>query len=130
MRTRISLAAVLLAGLWATAALAANPAQIYTDYVRTGHLSCSYGRGELEGVLQSGSINQYGDPLTLARLKLAARRHLAGSCRQAAGSSPTTASGGSPGHTKPGAQSKRHRSSKQRPEAPPRLAAGTKQSAG
>jgi len=131
MRTRISLAAVLLAGLWATAALAANPAQIYNDYVRTGNLSCSYSRGELEGVLQSGSINQYGDPLTLARLKLAARRHLAGGCRQpAGGSSPTTASGGSP--TKLGAPSKRHRSkpSKQRPKTPLPLAAGTKQSAG
>jgi cobalamin biosynthesis Mg chelatase CobN len=103
MRTRVSLlAAVLVAGLWAANALAKSPAQIYSDYVSTGHLSCSYSRGELERVLRSGTINQYGDPLTLARLKLAARRHLAGSCNAvprgsaSAVSGPTTSSSSKP----------------------------------
>src|SRR5919109_3473626 len=86
MRKRISLIAVLAAGVWAASALAASPAKIYSDYVKSGRLSCSYSRSDLEALLRSGTINQYGDPLTLARLELAARRHLAGGCQKRSGS--------------------------------------------
>jgi hypothetical protein len=111
MRTRTSLVAVLAAAGWASAALAAGPGQIYNDYVRDGHLSCSYSRGELESVLRSGSINQYGDPLTLARLKLAVRKQLAGGCRTQGSASrrSTATTGGSTSTTTKQRGSKRHK---------------------
>jgi cobalamin biosynthesis Mg chelatase CobN len=123
MRTRISLLAIVVAGVCAASALAASPAQIYSDYVSSGRLSCSYSRGDLEALLRSGSINQYGDPFTLARLKLAARRHLAGSCQKA--SAATTAAGGAAStstkqQTKQ-RRSKRHPDSK-RPQQQPKQA--------
>src|SRR5919198_129966 len=123
MRTRASLIALVAAGVWAASALASSPAQIYNSYVRSGRLSCSYSRGDLEALLRSGSINQYGDPLTLAHLKLAARRHLAGGCQKP---SASTASGGgtTSTSTRPPARSKRHARSKQpkQHQKPPRLA--------
>jgi hypothetical protein len=130
MRTRTSLVAALAAGVWTASALAASPAQIYNNYVRSGRLSCSYSRGELEAVLRSGSINQYGDPLTLARLKLAARRHLAGSCQKRSASTATTGRTTSTPTTQ--ARSKRHSQStqpNQHLKRPPRLAAGERASA-
>jgi hypothetical protein len=122
MRTRTSLVAVLAAGIWAATGLAAGPGQIYNDYARDGHLSCSYSTGELEALLRSGSINQYGDPLTLARLKLAARKQLAGGCRKGGseGTTVTTAGGRttSTGTKQHPRSKKRHprREKSQRPE--------------
>jgi hypothetical protein len=131
MRTRISLVtAIAAAGVWAASALAASPAQIYNDYVSSGKLSCSYAAGDLQALLRSGSINQYGDPLTLARLKLAARRHLAGGCRTpGASGSSSTAGGGttSTPSTRAQRRSKRHEKSPQL--APSRPTDGTKASA-
>jgi hypothetical protein len=132
MRTRISLLAIVAAGVWAASGLAANPAQIYNDYVRSGHLSCSYGKADLQALLRSGSINQYGDPLTLARLKLAARRHLAGSCQRASAST-TTPGGTTSTSAKPQKKSKQHSQSKQSKnhgKGTPRLAAGKRASTG
>jgi hypothetical protein len=118
MRTRISLAAAAIAaGVWTSSALPASPAQIYNDYVQRGTLRCSYAPGDLQGLLRSGSINQYGDPLTLARLKLAARRHLSGGCRTLGGSGSTPTGAGGGGGTpstqakRPGRRSKRHEKS-------------------
>jgi len=110
MRTRTSFVAVLAAGLLAPSALAAGPGQIYNQYVRSGHLSCSYSRGELAALLRSGSINQYGDPFTLARLKLAARKQLAGSCRQPGSDGSTVTTGG--GTTTGSTATKQHRRTK------------------
>jgi hypothetical protein len=117
MRTRASLVVVLVivAAVWVSGALAADPAQIYNDYVRNGHLKCSYSRGDLQRLLRSGSINQYGDPLTLARLKLAARKQLAGSCRaanQAGGRSTTGTTGGASTGSKQQRGSKGHKKPK------------------
>jgi hypothetical protein len=83
MRTRASLAAIAAAvGAWtAGTAWAGGPGDVYNDYVQDGVLSCNHSRADLEAVLRSGSLNQYGDPLTLARLKLAVRKQLAGGCR-------------------------------------------------
>jgi hypothetical protein len=133
MRTRVSLLVIVAAGVWAASALAANPAQIYNAYVRSGHLSCSYGRGDLEALLRSGSINQYGDPLTLARLKLAARRHLAGSCQNVSAST-TTPGGTTSTSARPHEKSKgRSRSKQPKPKQQAnsqRRAAGKKASTG
>jgi hypothetical protein len=81
MRTRASLAAVVAACAWAAGAAAGGPGDVYNDYAQDGRLSCNHSHAELEAVLRSGSLNQYGDPLTLARLKLAVRKQLAGGCR-------------------------------------------------
>ena len=134
MRTRASLIALVAAGVWAASALASSPAQIYNSYVQTGRLSCSYSRADLEALLRSGSINQYGDPLTLARLKLAARRHLAGSCLKVRAST-TTVGGTTSTSAKPQKNSK-HRSQSKQPKPKQqgkkaqRLAAGKKASTG
>jgi len=133
MRTRASLAAIVAAGIWAASAAAANPAQIYNDYVRSGHLSCSYSHDDLEALLRSGSINQYGDPLTLARLKLAARRHLAGSCLASGTSRATGASGQSTSEPPTEQTPSRSRHQKRHPgqlRRSPRFAAGASASVG
>jgi hypothetical protein len=127
MRTRISPVVILAFGAFAASAFASNPAQIYNDYARSGHLSCSYSRGDLEALLRSGSINQYGDPFTLARLKLAARRHLAGSCKTQSRSTASTSTTGGTTSTKQKTKSKRHsksRQPKQPVKSPSRLVAG------
>lgn len=100
MRTRTSLVAIVIAFACVTAvAYAGGPGDVYNDFAEDGVLSCNHSRADLRAVLRSGSINQYGDPLTLARLKLAVRRQLAGGCRAGAGSSQ-----GGTGTTKPGQQ--------------------------
>ena len=86
MRTR--LAAIVVAFACSTSvAYAGGPGDVYNDFAQDGKLSCNHSRADLRAVLRSGSINQYGDPYTLARLKLAIRRQLAGGCRHRPGSS-------------------------------------------
>jgi hypothetical protein len=83
MRKRASLVAIVAACVWAAGAYAGGPGDVYNDYAADGVLSCNHSRAELLAVIRSGSLNQYGDPYTLARLKLAVRKQLAGGCRQA-----------------------------------------------
>jgi hypothetical protein len=76
--------AVVLAALWfAPAAAATDPARIYTDFGLDGKLSCKYSPKDLEAALHDATLNEYGDPYTIAGLKLAIRRQLAGSCSYA-----------------------------------------------
>ena len=127
-RTRVSLAAIAAACVcaWATgpAHAGGGPGAVYNDYVQHGSLSCNHSRADLVAVLRSGSINQYGDPLTLTRLKLAVRKRLAGGCpnrsssrRNGTGGAGAPGSGtgsgqkpgsskGSPGHTRRSSGSK------------------------
>ena len=81
MRARASLAAIVVACVWAAGAYAGGPGDVYNDYAADGVLSCNHSRSDLIAAIRSGSLNQYGDPYTLARLKLAARKQLAGGCR-------------------------------------------------
>jgi hypothetical protein len=81
MRARASLALIVLVCALASAAYASGgPGAVYSEFVSTGKVSCSHSRADLEAVLHSGTLNQYGDPLTLARLKLAVRKLLASGC--------------------------------------------------
>jgi hypothetical protein len=82
-RTRASLAAIVAACVWAAGAYAGGPGDVYNDYAADGVLSCNHSRADLVAVIRSGSLNQYGDPYTLARLKLAVRKQLAAGCRHA-----------------------------------------------
>jgi hypothetical protein len=90
MRKRASLAAIVVACAcgWAAGVAHAGggPGAVYNDFAQDGKLSCNHSRADLEAVLRSGSLNQYGDPLTLAKLKLAVRKQLAGGCRRGGGS--------------------------------------------
>jgi hypothetical protein len=82
MRTRARLAAIVtgLACAAGAAYAAGGPGAVYNDFAADGVLSCNHSRADLVAVLRSGSLNQYGDPLTLARLKLAVRKQLADGC--------------------------------------------------
>ena len=80
-RRRASLAAIVAACVWAAGAYAGGPGDVYNDFAADGVLSCNHSRADLVAAIRSGSLNQYGDPYTLARLKLAARKQLAGGCR-------------------------------------------------
>jgi hypothetical protein len=86
MRGLASLVA-LVAGLLVAAPAAADPGDVYVDYASDGTLSCGHSRADLEGILTDASVNEYGDPLTLLRLKIAVRRQLNGGC-EAAGGAP------------------------------------------
>jgi hypothetical protein len=93
MRTRASLVVIVVAFAAASAAYAAGgPGDVYTDFAQDGKLSCDHPRSDLEAALRSGTLNQYGDPLTLARMKLAVRKQLAGGCQR--GSSSKSVGGG------------------------------------
>jgi hypothetical protein len=99
-RTRASLAAIVAACVWAAGASAGGPGDVYNDYAADGVLSCHHSRADLVAAIRSGSLNQYGDPYTLARMKLAARKQLAGGCRHPS-RSPQDENGGAgaPGGT-------------------------------
>src|SRR6266480_4750859 len=88
VRARISLAAAIVVGsaCFSGVASAGGPGDVYNDFAADGKLSCNHSRADLRNVLRSGSLNQYGDPYTLARLKLAVRKQLAGGCRRTSGS--------------------------------------------
>jgi hypothetical protein len=75
------LAAIVAACVWAAGASAGGPGEVYNDFAADGVLSCKHSRADLVAVIRSGTLYQYGDPYTLARLKLAARKQLAGGCR-------------------------------------------------
>ena len=99
-RARVSLAAIVVGFACATGVAHADggPGAVYNDYAQDGVLSCNHSRADLGALLRSGSLNQYGDPLTLARLKLAVRKQLAGGCRKGSGKhGQASASGGTPG---------------------------------
>jgi hypothetical protein len=92
MRAPNRLGAVLIVYLSATAIAHASPGDVYSDFAQDGVLACTHSRADLSAVLRSGSLNQYGDPYTLTRLKLEVRRQLAGGCRSR-GAAGTGASG-------------------------------------
>src|SRR5919204_4679589 len=95
MRTRVSLAVIVVWCTLPSAALAGGPGDVYTDFAQDGKLSCNHSPADLDAALRSGTLNQYGDPLTLARMKLAVRKQLAGGCRQNSTSAPSRQRGSS-----------------------------------
>jgi hypothetical protein len=102
VQVRLSLGAVLVVCLAAsTIAQAAGPGDVYSDFAQDGKLSCAHSRADLTSVLHSGALDQYGDPYTLTRLKLAVRRQLTGGCRRRTSSEPTAAARAGGGTSKP-----------------------------
>jgi hypothetical protein len=89
MRRKLnSLGAILVASVSATAIAQASPGGVYSDFAQDGVLGCTHSRADLNAVLRSGSLDQYGDPYTLTRLKLEVRRQLAGGCRSHGSAEP------------------------------------------
>jgi hypothetical protein len=104
---------VLLAGLvFAPAALADSPVDVYNDFASDGTLSCSHSRAALKGALKDASIQQYGDPLTSVQMKLAIRKQLAGGCRVIASVRPA-GTRSSPGESSPGTVPSKQTNNKQ-----------------
>ena len=89
-RFRVLGSALVVLVLLPMTALAADPSDIYTDYVTHGKLKCGYSRGDLNALLKDATLAEYTDPLTLQGLRVAVRGQLAGSCKTA------PASGGTP----------------------------------
>jgi hypothetical protein len=92
MRKWVSAAAILAALVSVQPVFADSPGSVYSDFAEDGVLSCNHSRSALNGVLKDASLYQYGDPLTLLRLKLAIRRQLSGGCRRTASSSGSAGS--------------------------------------
>ena len=57
-------------------AAAVDPSTIYADYILDGKLSCKYSRSDLHAALLDATLNQYGDPYTVARIEKAIRQQL------------------------------------------------------
>lgn len=73
----VAVAVVLSVAFVAGAAAAeSGPARVYSDFARDGVLSCGHSEADLRAVLNDASIYEYGDPVTLNRLKLVIRRQL------------------------------------------------------
>lgn len=62
----------------ALAAAPPNPADVYADFAAHGRLTHVYPRALLQSIIDDASLNQYGDPLVMLRLRRAARLQLAG----------------------------------------------------
>lgn len=80
MRAPASALLALVALLLLPALASADPSDVYVDYASDGTLDCGHSRTDLEGLLTDASINEYGDPLVLTKLKIAVRRQLAVGC--------------------------------------------------
>jgi hypothetical protein len=109
-------------------AYAGGPGEVYNDFAADGKLSCNHSRADLRNVLRSGSLNQYGDPYTLARLKLAVRRQLAGGCRRGSASGGN-GTGGAGARTGGGTGSGQNRGSSNGSQVHPRRTGGSKSAA-
>jgi hypothetical protein len=80
VRAHVLTLVVALAVVASAGAAESGPARVYSDFARDGVLSCGHPTSDLRAVLNDPSIYQYGDPVTLNRLKLAIRRQLARGC--------------------------------------------------
>jgi hypothetical protein len=54
------------------------PVQVYLDFTTHGRLTRKYPRALLQKILDDASLNQYGDPVVMSRLRRAVRQQLAG----------------------------------------------------
>jgi hypothetical protein len=79
MRLTVVCASLLLAFIPAAAAKAPpGPIDVYLDFAGNGHLTKHYPNALLRAIINDASLNQYGDPLLMMRLRRAARLQLAG----------------------------------------------------
>lgn len=103
------LALLLLPGT----ALAQSSIDVYNDFLEDGQLDGSYSDGVLESTIGDATLFQYAPPLTVERLRRAARLALAGGSPSAPPPEPSAATatdgtsfdGSSPGGTSPGGSS-------------------------
>jgi hypothetical protein len=121
MRRCVSALTILASLTFAQPALADSPAAVYSDFAEDGVLRCGHSRSSLKGALNDASLNQYGDPLTFIRLKLAIRKQLASGCRSRIASRPGGNTDGAPDESRSGApgstQSARPKTKQQSPRS-------------
>jgi hypothetical protein len=55
-----------------------TPIDVYNDFSANGKLTHVYPKDVLQSILSDASLNQYGDPLVMMRLRRAVRQQLAG----------------------------------------------------
>jgi hypothetical protein len=62
-------AAVATALLLAVPALGATPGDIYRDYADNGRLDATYSQGDLQRALHDSSVQGYGSPVVIVKMK-------------------------------------------------------------
>jgi hypothetical protein len=87
LRYALALACMLV---WPATA-AADPSDLYQEFIVTGAIACNHPKSDLKALIANAGLNQYGDPKVMMDLKLATQRALAAGCYRggAAESSPT-----------------------------------------
>jgi hypothetical protein len=60
----------------ATAKALSDPTDVYVDFANHGRLTKQYPSALLRAIVNDASLNQYGDPLVMMRLRRAARLQL------------------------------------------------------
>jgi hypothetical protein len=99
-RTRIFIRLVAGAAICVSpAAAVADASAVYQEFVNTHRISCNHSKGDLQAIKSNATVNQYGDPLTLADLKLAAERNLVRGCYIGGSTTPASSGSTSPGNT-------------------------------
>jgi opacity protein-like surface antigen len=88
------IAAVATAAVLAVPAFAATPSQIYKDYADNGRLDAKYSAADLQRALHDASVQGYGNPVVVAKMKQKPKRKGGVQGGKAGGASP--ASGGLP----------------------------------
>ena len=84
-----------------------SPIDAYSDFAAHGRLTKHYPNSVLQQIINDASLNQYGDPLLMMRLRRAARLQLAGAPVISAASTTTQSQSGgattevTPGSTRP-----------------------------
>jgi hypothetical protein len=109
----LALASLLVGIPQAAAKTKPGPIDVYADFAAHGRLTKHYPASVLREIVNDASLNQYGDPLLMLRLRRAASLQLAGAplvpltATTGPGSQPRT--GTTPGTSSGGSKQDRHR---------------------
>ena len=120
MRAPASALLALVALLLLPALASADPSDVYVDYASDGTLDCGHSRTDLEGLLTDASINEYGDPLLLTKLKIAVRRQLAVGCGGGGGGGSSQEAPATQPAQEPAGSPRRRARRRRRPSSRPR----------
>jgi hypothetical protein len=89
-------AAAITALLLAVPAFAASPGQIYKDYADNGKLNGSYSASDLQRALKDASVQGYGSPVVIIKMKQPKSGGVGGKKTPPTGTKPVPRKGGLP----------------------------------